>query len=173
MAGCGEGERATGRGHNPQNWEKGLVVALGVSGVSWGGGRRGGRECVLLMGSAAHMGGSRCWPHARFWGIPKVLLCLQRGTFPPEGTSPQVTRVVPARSIPTSSVVPTSLLQPPNSCSALGGLSPRHLRAPISPSATWPQPPCLGGQNQFAKHTQSLKSHWQQAGGHVTVVQVT
>lgn len=150
-------------------------VSQGLAGA--GAGEGAGSACcswgLQLTWGAAGAGHTRDRGDARFWGILKVLLCLQSGTLPPEGTSPQVTREVPAGSIPTSQSGSYQPFATPTSCSALGGLSPRHLRSPISPSATWPQPPCLGGQNQFAKHTQSLKSHWEQAGGHVTVVQVT
>lgn len=62
----------------------------------------------------------------------------------------------------------------------MGGSSPRSPRGSHVPwwqQDAWQPRGCSlparsGGQNQFAKHTQSLKSHWEQGGTHVTVVQV-
>lgn len=54
------------------------------------------------------------------------------------------------------------------------GLPPPTVAAgPTAPTWLQPPPARLGGQNQLAKHSQSLKSHWERGwGGHVTAVRV-
>lgn len=86
---------------------------------------------------------------------------------------------------PHPSAVPTGLLQPTRSCFpppwALlqWGLGPRVTsglpRPTVAVAPMWLQPPgMVRRQNQFAKHTQRLKCHWEKWGGtgHGTAVEV-
>ena len=117
-----------------------------------------------------------------FWDIPKMPWCLRSRRVPPEGTPSQGTQEFPARSIPSPrhcshrpfATHPLLFCNPPSpGFAAMGGSSPGSPRGSYLPR--WQQDPqhprgCSpparsGGQNQFAKHTQSLKSHWEQGGG--------